>query len=395
MDAGGGAASSGRVEIQGGTLSGSGAAVFANSAAGSLTVGSGGSLNMDLQNDGSAVISDGGTVAGTVTNGLGATLDLDGSVAGDVGNLGTVTLAGDVSGSFTNSGTLTVDGTSDVAGTLSNSGTLVIEGALSFGALESNSSSSARAGAATIATAALQVSGSGVLSSGTLTNNTSLGLRDGATVTAAVVNRGTILANGTVTGAGDLTHESGAVISMVDNAGDDVFRIAGDAVLNGTFELDAVLDGDEIVSDVIAVDGNVSGQATFNFSNTDELTGRLTSSVDILTYGSGALDGVTVNGLPNTGAAVYALVNDTGSGTYQLQSGANPAVGGLATGLTLTQSLIGSVVNRPASPFVTGLAVPGDAPCGFGTWSRATGGSATAEGTSTTALGGLSKRAER
>ena len=36
---------------------------------------------------------------------------------------------------------------------------------------------------------------------------------------------------------------------------------------------------------------------------------------------------------------------------------------------------------------MTGLAVPGDDPCGFGSWSRATGGTATASGSSETALG--------
>ncbi|OBY24361.1 hypothetical protein A9D60_24540 [Leisingera sp. JC1] len=387
---GGTVANGGRVEMSGATLTGSGGTVFENSANGSLTVGSSARLEMGLENSGTAAIAAGGNVTGDVINSSGATLDLDGTVTGDVTNDGTATLAGDVSGSLSNRGTLTVDGTSEVAGTLSSSGRMIIEGNLSFGALEVSGGSSAQAVGMNVSGASLQVSGSGVLASGTLTNTSSLGLSDGATVHAAVVNSGTIIADGTVTGAGQLTHQAGAVIDLADGAGDDVFRVSGDAVLNGTIEMDAVFEDGAIQSDVVEVSGNLSGRATFNFSNTEDLTSRLTGSVDVLTYGSGGLQGVTVSGLPNTGAAVYALVDNSSAGAYQLQGAANPAVGGLATGLTLTQSLMGSVVNRPTSPFVTGLAVPGEDVCGLGTWSRATGGQATASGTSETALGSYS-----
>jgi fibronectin-binding autotransporter adhesin len=55
----------------------------------------------------------------------------------------------------------------------------------------------------------------------------------------------------------------------------------------------------------------------------------------------------------------------------------------LVGSVALTQSLIGSVINRPSSPFVSGLAYDDPDPCGAGIWARATGGQADATGTST------------
>ncbi|MCG7630526.1 hypothetical protein MHM88_22220, partial [Epibacterium sp. MM17-32] len=385
-------ANAGTFVISGASLNGSGTGSFVNAGSASLSVGSGGGLGLDLSNAGSVDVVAGGTVTGTITNASGATLDLDGSVGGDVSNAGVMALAGDISGGLSNTGTLTVDGTAEVGGQFSNTGTLTVSGSLAHGVFNNTGSDSAGgapiwSAEMAVSDAVLQVASGGALTSGTLNNASTLGLNDGASVTSAVVNSGTIFADGSVTGAGSLTHETGAIIDLADGDSDDVFTVTGDAVLNGTFEVDIVLEGEELTGDQIAVAGAVSGHATFNLNLSDDDPNDLLGSVDVLTYGSGALDSVTVNGLPNSGAAVFALVNNTDTGSYQLQSGANPAIGGLATGLALTQSLIGSVVNRPTSPFVTGLAVPGEEPCGFGTWSRATGGTATASGSSETALG--------
>ncbi|MCE8441643.1 autotransporter outer membrane beta-barrel domain-containing protein, partial [Rhodovulum sulfidophilum] len=48
------------------------------------------------------------------------------------------------------------------------------------------------------------------------------------------------------------------------------------------------------------------------------------------------------------------------------------------------------VVNRPTSPYVSGLASTEGSPCGWGSWGRAMGGKATASGNSHTALGSFS-----
>jgi len=73
-----------------------------------------------------------------------------------------------------------------------------------------------------------------------------------------------------------------------------------------------------------------------------------------------------------------------------LQAGLNPAISGVVGGLALTESLLGSVINRPSSPFVASLATDDGKPCGVGTWARGTGGKANASGTTTSDLGNFS-----
>lgn len=78
---------------------------------------------------------------------------------------------------------------------------------------------------------------------------------------------------------------------------------------------------------------------------------------------------------------VFSVEQMAGTGDLTLVSQTNPAIGALFGNVALTQSLIGSVVNRPTSPFVTGLAFDDpEKPCGVGAWGRAIAGHATAEG---------------
>jgi len=65
-------------------------------------------------------------------------------------------------------------------------------------------------------------------------------------------------------------------------------------------------------------------------------------------------------------------------------------VGGLSGTLSLTQSLIGQVVSRPSSPFVSALVAPDGDACSIGTWSRVIGGTASANGGVNSALGSFS-----
>jgi outer membrane autotransporter protein len=91
---------------------------------------------------------------------------------------------------------------------------------------------------------------------------------------------------------------------------------------------------------------------------------------------------VVASGLPNSGGKfVYALDNlDIANGDVYLRNFLNPGISGLAGNVTLTQSLIGSVINRPSSPFVSGLAYDDEDSCGAGVWARAIGGAADASG---------------
>jgi len=56
--------------------------------------------------------------------------------------------------------------------------------------------------------------------------------------------------------------------------------------------------------------------------------------------------------------------------------------------------LINTVVNRPTSPFVAGLAAEDDKPCGVGAWARGTGGSADATGATETSIGAFESEIE-
>ena len=285
-------------------------------------------MSLDLLNANDVQIAEGGSLTGAVQNNSGAVLDLNGIVTGDIVNDGSVLLDGSVDGALSNDGTLTVDGSAAVTGILTNSGAMQVNDTLALGSLINSGSGPAWSPDMVVSDAILQVSGSGALTSGTLTNSSSIGLSDGARITSAVVNRGTIVAAGSVTGAGNLTHETGAIIDLGNGAGGDVFHIAGDAVLNGTFEMDIVLEGEELVGDLIDVAGAVSGNATFNFNLSEGEPADMLGNVTVLNYGAGQMDSVTVNGLPNAGAAVFAVVNNQDTSSYQIQSGANPAIGG-------------------------------------------------------------------
>jgi outer membrane autotransporter protein len=83
--------------------------------------------------------------------------------------------------------------------------------------------------------------------------------------------------------------------------------------------------------------------------------------------------------LAGVGAVSYRLDFGT-AGQINVNTFANPGVGALAGSVTLTQSLIGSVINRPSSPFVTGVAGESERACRPGAWARALGGKADATG---------------
>jgi len=84
------------------------------------------------------------------------------------------------------------------------------------------------------------------------------------------------------------------------------------------------------------------------------------------------------------GILSYSIQTNS-AGDIVLESGLNSGLAGLAGNVVLTQSLIGSIVNRPTSPFVAGLAFDDEDPCGYGAWARATGGYADTTGSVTQA----------
>ncbi|PKQ10569.1 MAG: hypothetical protein CVT70_18950, partial [Alphaproteobacteria bacterium HGW-Alphaproteobacteria-1] len=208
----------------------------------------------------------------------------------------------------------------------------------------------------------------------------------------ALTNTGTIVSNGASTLGGTSVVNTGGMITQVDGTTGDVLTLQGAvSSTGGTFGFDVDLSAGSTAADQIAVTGGaLSGDVTLAFNNTGG-TGVLGGPITLIDYDGafGSTLSFSSAGLPTTGAVLYNVVDNAGASALQLQSSANPAIGGIAGGLTLTRSLIGAVVNRPSSPFVSGLAAEGEA-CGYGTWARTTGGSADLDGDTTTRAGTFS-----
>jgi hypothetical protein len=207
-----------------------------------------------------------------------------------------------------------------------------------------------------------------------------------------LTNTGMIVSNGASTLGGTSVVNTGGMITQVDGATGDVLTLQGAvSSTGGTFGFDVDLSAGSTAADQIAVTGGaLSGDVTLAFSNVGG-TGVLGGPITLIDYDGafGSTLSFSSAGLPTTGAVLYNVVDNAGASALQLQSSANPAIGGIAGGLTLTRSLIGAVVNRPSSPFVSGLAAEGEA-CGYGTWARTTGGSADLDGDTTTRAGTFS-----
>ncbi|MCX7561654.1 autotransporter-associated beta strand repeat-containing protein [Sulfitobacter sp. F26204] len=347
-----------------------------------------------VTNNAQLTVAEGGAVAGDIANNN--TLDLIGQVTGNVVNASRMRLAGGtVDGTVTNNGvTSLLAGTSFVGsfvndlefiaetGTMNydsftNNGTALVQsmGILSGGAFANNNT--------------LTVQDGGQITAGTVTNNADLMLNNAGRINANVVNNARLNAFGATQAGGDLTNAESGVINMAGNGSvNDVMTVSGNAVLNGVVNTDINLDPLTPGADRMNVAGAVSGDVVFNFGNLSQDFGTLDGGLTVLSYGS--LDPAFAfdqTGLPANGALVYGFINDADRKALVINAGANPAVAGIASGLTLTQSLINTVVNRPSSPFVAGLAAEDDDPCGFGSWARGVGGTADVTGATATSIG--------
>ncbi|NYI30173.1 hypothetical protein GGR94_003885, partial [Sulfitobacter geojensis] len=371
-----------------------------------LTVASGGTVEGDIIN--SAVLELDGEVTGDVINngsapaastarlriGDGAIVTLSGGVSGDFENASDLNLRGRVDGILSNTGLTTLQEGISTVGTIVNDETFLAEvGTLNFGSFTNNADVTLRnggilSGGSFLNAADLTVGNGGQFTSGTLTNNANLTLPGGAVIGADVVNNGVITATGTNQAGGTLTNAQSGVINMADGATGDVITVTGDAVLNGRITADIDLSPDNQGFDEIRIDGVLSGDVLVDFNDLSEEFGTLNGGLTVLSFGALA-DDFTFDqtGLPANGALVYGFKFDAESNSIAIESGANPAVAGIASGLTLTQSLINTVVNRPSSPFVAGLAAEDDDPCGFGSWARGVGGVADANGETATSIG--------
>ncbi|MDF3416154.1 hypothetical protein HKX54_16240, partial [Sulfitobacter sp. M57] len=370
-----------------------------------LTVVDGGTVDGDIFN--AAVLDLNGEVTGNVTNngsassselrlrvGDGAVINLNGRVAGNLANASDLNLRGRVDGMLTNAGQTTLqEGVSRVEDFVNDTQFTAEIGTLTYGTFSNNGVANIRnagilSGGAFANAGELNIGNGGRVAAGTLVNDATLRLSGDGVIGANVTNNATLTAVGTNQVGGDLTNAASGEILMQNGSTADVITVTGDAELNGRVTADMNLSPEGQGVDQINVTGRLSGNVQVDFTDMSEEFGTLDGGMTVLSYGS-LDDGFTYDqtGLPAGRALIYGFQNDPDRKALVIQSGANPAVAGIASGLTLTQSLINTVVNRPSSPFVAGLAAEDDDPCGFGSWARGVGGVADATGQTSTSIG--------
>ena len=311
--------------------------------------------------DGSVTtIKDGGLEGETINANAGATIsvesgDIEGklTVAGDLISRGSSQMFGDVR--IKGEGTLTVRGNE-----------FVIDGFLDT---EAETETTLAAGT--------------TLTSNGFTHRGAMSMGDGSTIEGQLTNLGVIALDG----SGSLTFAGGikgrGTVDVSDNGStSDLIRVGGNGVRGGTYALDIDLGSANGTADrVVITDGVLTGNVTLDFNLLDS-GARQNGSVVVIDTNGADTDGLNLEytGLPGDDGPLVYTVSETNSGNFAVTEGLNPAISGLAGSVVLTQSLIGSVINRPSSPFVSGLALEGEDPCGAGVWARATGGYADSSG---------------
>jgi fibronectin-binding autotransporter adhesin len=385
-----------------------------NNNAGSLNVNAGATLTGNVVNAATTTIAGTGAVSGNVTNS--GTLNLNGGItgapaAGNLVNSGTVNANGAVAGDVTNQTggqfTLAAGNVASVGGTLTNnSGATVTIGAGSnLTATVNNQAGGTLATSGTLSgalTNAGTVTATTATFTGPVTNSGTIGATAALNLNStlnnqagSVVSAGTLTVTGLATNAGTLTTSGnmnlnggmagGGTLNVVGGPGDvgDVITVGGAGITQGAtlaFDVDLAA-GD---ADLLVMGGApISGQLNFALTATGANTGDQPPFILVQDYAPGSSFTIgSVAGLPPAGGRfAYFVRDDAANSDIVMSSILNPGIGAIAGSVTLTQSLIGSVINRPSSPFVTGLAFDDPDPCGPGIWARATGGQADASGT--------------
>ncbi len=362
-----------------------------------LNTGTGAELNVDVSatfnslvtNQSNAAINIDGTLVGNVLNQSGAVVEVTGGV---------------LSGTLNNAATANFSGVSSITNQVTNSGAfdLASGSTLSLGAGMTNQSGGILdiVDGSTFGSASGLVNQSGGIvelagtMNGSLNNAGRVNFDDGV-FGGEVRNSGTVmLDNGAMTFGGDLRNDG--VVDVSTNSGviNDVIQIDGGLSGDGRFHLDINLSDEtdmaagETGSDLVRVNGPVTGNVTLDF-NLLATNGRQNDDILVLDVDGTEANSfdVDVRGLPDQGEAIIYVQNQITSsadptevGDVFISDALNPGIGALAGSIVLTQSLIGSVINRPSSPFVSGLAYDDPDPCGPGTWARAIGGQADSSG---------------
>jgi len=386
---------------------------------GTVSVSSSAAISGDLNNNGGSTTIDAGntlTVLGATTNASGADLNVNGTLISSITNAGNLTLGNGLTGNLGSTDGVVVlngaiSGDLDVSGgTFSLSGDSSVTGTNVF-----TSVGDVAVGQTFTAPETVVDSGGLFTNDGTVNSNVTT-LAGGqfalnGTLNGDVINGGIFSAGPSAQLFGNFA-SSGAINLSLNNTVGDVFTINGDLAGAGsllTFDIDlqdAV--GSVVNSDRIDATGSITGSYLINLNlvntnfgeqgqdivllNSDsDNTGDVSNfSFQLNTATPSGVGGVLENTfIPSGGDFVYSLeVADSGvnSGDLVLVSQLNPGISGLSGNVALSQSLIGSVVNRPSSPFVSGLAAPTDDTCGEGVWTRTVAGRAETTGETSTAL---------
>ncbi|MCC5983925.1 MAG: autotransporter-associated beta strand repeat-containing protein [Rhodobacteraceae bacterium] len=346
--------------------------------------------------DGTFTLSGVNTYTGLTTV-AGGTLVNEGTIAGQVGI--------EAAGTFTNSGTATAgavtnDGIFNAQGSITgfvlNNQTMTVTGDLgSAGLLTNNGTLTLEAGTATTTPAVENTGditgfdGSSLTSLGVFTNAATGNLNfdiAGGTATVgstggAFINSGTIALThstgfGTLTieADGGLNNASGSTISTDTGQVGDIVTVQGD--VSGSTSL--VLNEDLSVqdagdSDVFVVTGTLGGTLDVEF--TPAVPGVALQSNRIVFVDAGDLDPgfelTSVTGPPTGGGILDFFVTiDPSDSTIGLQVLPATSLGGVAGTLGSVQAIIGSVVNRPSSPFVSRVLFEPEGGCTPGGWAR-------------------------
>jgi fibronectin-binding autotransporter adhesin len=218
-------------------------------------------------------------------------------------------------------------------------------------------------------------------------NTTLTGLETFDNQAGAIVNiNGVGGAAGSMNFAGATAFSNAGTIDMQNGVLADNLVVAGDFVGNGgvlNFDLDLTANngGGAQLSDFLTVGGIFSGTTTVNFALQPGQLALQDNPILVIDTGTTAAGTmVNANGLPLGGLILYDL-QQIGEDWFVTSALNLAGPGGIAGNISLVQSIIGSVVNRPSSPFVSGLVQPEPNEERKGFWMRGVGG--TAKGSST------------
>ena len=413
-------ATSGAISLTGsGNVTGTGAegVLAQTSAGGNITINRT-AIYVGLT-DGISAFSDGGTV----------TITTDGNVTGTTGsgiNIGGAVGITNVTAGNTVTGGVNAILSSATTSTVNNAGSLnVAVGApaltrnvfnVTAGALTLNNTGTAFGGiqssAGTSTTFNNQLGGTWTLID--LTTSTLNGVAD------TIVNDGNIISNGTVTFTGLEVFNNNSFntltingvlnlgpavafsnigrIDMSNGVLTDRLNISGTWTAAGASQIDLDIDlgsnnpgAIQLSDQLVITNGGTTGATVLNFNRINAGPNVLQDNdivvVDV-EFGQVNNGTFSTTTLPPPGGLIeYNLLKQAATDDWVVRSSLNVAlIGSITSSIQSTLSVLGSVVNRPSSPFVSSPIAAETDSCAPGVWGRGTGGSAIANVNSALAL---------